>query len=542
MKIIKLITLVLLSSNLAWAQKPTVLKRPKLIVGIVVDQMRYDYLFKYFNKYSETGFKRLLNEGFNFSNTFYNYVPTYTAPGHASIYTGTTPAVNGIISNEWYSRIRGKSMYCVGDTTVKPVGTTSISGKMSPKNLLSTTITDELRLHTNFKSKVIAIALKDRGAILPGGHTANAAYWHDPYLNKWISSTYYMDSLPQWVQVYNAMKRPDELLSTPWQTLLPITSYTESTTDDNRYESTYKNELRPVFPHRVDTLRNSDQELIRRTPAGNVYTKEFALAALKGEELGRSEGTDFLAISFSSPDYIGHQFGINSIEVEDNYLRLDKDLSDLIDHLNINYGKSNYLLFLTADHGAALNVDFCDDHDLPGGRYKAVVEDSLKKYLNLLHGDGNWVLDANSHQIYLNRSLASEKQVEICVLQNEVATYLLNFPEFAFAMTACELNKQILRDGLASFLQKGFNPQASGDVSIVLNPAWMEWGRPGTTHGAAYSYDTHVPWIMYGWNVNAGSTHSKVAIEDIAPTICNFLNIGYPSGTTGTSRLYEINK
>ncbi|MEO8088088.1 MAG: alkaline phosphatase family protein, partial [Bacteroidota bacterium] len=339
--------------------------KPKLVVGIVVDQMRYDYLFRFKEKYSEGGFRRLMHDGFLFENANYNYVPTYTAPGHTCIYTGTTPSHNGIISNDWYDRELGKTIGCVWDSTMKPVGTTSISGKMSPKNLLCTTVTDELRAASNFKSKVIGIALKDRGAILPAGHSANAAYWHDPYSNNWVTSSYYMAQLPTWAQKFNERKMVDSMLSKPWNTLLPVDSYVESTADDTPYEGLFKGETKPVFPHNLPEIKKDDEELIRKTPFGNTFTAMFAKAAIEGEQLGKGSNIDFLAISFSSTDYVGHMFGTNAIELEDTYIRLDRDLADLLSYLDNTVGKNNYLLFLTADHGAVANPIYNHDHNLP---------------------------------------------------------------------------------------------------------------------------------------------------------------------------------
>ena len=316
--------------------------KPKLVVGIVVDQMRYDYIYRFWDKYSEGGFKRLVNNGFFCKNTNYNYVPTYTAPGHAAIYTGTTPAINGIVGNDWFDRALGKKIYCVVDTTVVGVGSISKEGKRSPANLLTSTITDELRLATNMKSKVIAISLKDRSAILPGGHTANAAYWFDGSNGNFISSTYYMKELPRWVVEFNEKKLPQKYLSQPWNTLLPIDQYTESLADDNPYETKFAGEQRPVFPHDLPVLmaKNKGMGLLLTTPFGNSLLLDFAKEVLYAESMGKAETPDFLAISFSATDYIGHAYGPNSIEVEDCYLRLDKDIAEL---LNMIEAKSSVL-------------------------------------------------------------------------------------------------------------------------------------------------------------------------------------------------------
>ncbi len=299
---------------------------PKLVLGIVVDQMRYDYIYRFWNKYGNGGFKRLVNEGFFCRNTHYNYMPTYTAPGHASIYTGTTPAVHGIVGNNWFVKEENKSTYCTDDKTVKTVGSTSAAGEMSPANMWSSAITDELRLVSNFQSKVIGISLKDRSSILPAGHLANAAYWFDSQNGAFITSTHYMQDLPSWAAKFNAQDKAKEYLSKSWTTLLPVQQYTESLPDDNPFEGLFKGEQKPVFPHNLPEIFKQDgYEAIRYTPFGNSMVTDFALTAILAEKLGKGAATDFLAISYSSTDYIGHRYGPRAIELEDTYLRLDED-------------------------------------------------------------------------------------------------------------------------------------------------------------------------------------------------------------------------
>ncbi len=537
-KIILVSIIVILTSNAIAQRKNTILpvlpSSQGIIVGLVIDQMRYDYIYRYWSKFGNDGFKRLVSEGFVFSNTNYNYVPTYTAPGHACIYTGTTPSVNGMISNEWYDRATRKSQYCVNDTTVMPLGTTSISGKMSPRNLLSTTVTDELRLATNMQSKVIGIALKDRGAILPAGQSANAAYWHDPYSNNWVTSTYYMSSLPQWVLDFNKRKLVDSLLSYKWTTLLPINQYTESTPDDNAYEGLFSGEEKPVFPHDLPALKAKESELIRSTPFGNTFTKEFAIAAIQGENLGKGKATDFLALSFSSTDYVGHMYGTNAIELEDTYLRLDKDIAELLKFLDTWTG-NNYLLFMTADHGAVNNPIFSRDYHIPGGKFESgMLSDSLKKYIAGIYGTDTLIMNASSHNIYLNRSYIESKKINLQQVQETCAAFVTNLKGVSAAMTATELARGINRTGIYSLMQNGYNVQRSADVMIQLQAGWIDWySKTGTTHGTAYSYDTHVPLIFFGKRIKAGSSVDPVSVCDIAPTISQLLNIEFPSGNSG---------
>lgn len=507
---------------------------PKLVVGIVVDQMRYDYVFKYWNKFGEGGFKKLMNEGFFCKNTRYNYVPTYTGPGHASIYTGTTPAVNGIISNDWYRKTDNDTMYCVADDSTKTIGSETVAGKMSPKNLLTTTVTDELRYGSNYKNKVIGISLKDRGAILPAGHSANAAYWFDGANGKFISSSYYMNALPKWASDFNDSKRSDSYLAKSWTTLLPIEKYTESTADLVPYEEPYLGETTPVFPHDFPKIRQTNYELIKRSPWGNSILKEFALAALQNEGLGLNGTTDFLTISFSSTDYVGHQFGCNAIETEDTYLRLDQDLADLFSYLEKNIGKDNFLVFLTADHAAIPNPKFLSDHGVPAGLFNStLIADSLKKFMSLTYGEGDWISCVNDDQVYLNHNLIREKNRDASAVAEKVADFLLKIKGVANAIPSRVFRESEFVLPPLSLLQRGFNARLSGDVLMLLEPGLIEYRSTGTTHGSGYSYDTHVPLFFYGWKIPHGISAESVFITDIAPTLCNWLNIEFPNGCTG---------
>jgi predicted AlkP superfamily pyrophosphatase or phosphodiesterase len=512
--------------------------RPKLVVGIVVDQMRYDFLYRYWDKYSEGGIKKLVTQGFNFKNTQYSYVPTYTGPGHASIYTGSVPALNGIIGNAWYDRNTGSSIYCVEDKTVKTVGSTSDAGLMSPRNMLTTTVTDELRLSNNMQSKVIGIALKDRGAILPAGHTGNGAYWFDSPSGNWITSTFYANELPQWVQEFNGQKHGDRLLGEVWNTLLPIEQYTESTADDMRWERPLPGEKSPVFPHNIPAIRGKDYELIRSIPAGNTITKDFALAAIRGEQLGKGSHTDFLALSFSTPDYTGHSFGPNSIEVQDVYLRLDRELEEMINVLEKEIGKDNVLIFLTADHGAANVPAYMSSLKIPAGVANSnMLRDSVEQYLNKTYGKGKWVERYTNQQLYLNRKLIEASKLNRTEVQDKVANYVLRFEGVARAVSADAIQRVGWTGGLMSRIESGYNAQRSGDVIVVLQPGWFEGygsGEPkGTTHGSYGNYDTHVPLVWYGWKVKPGESSVETAVSDIAPTIASWLYIQEPNGSVG---------
>ncbi|UOQ66659.1 alkaline phosphatase PafA [Hymenobacter volaticus] len=546
----------------AFAQKKDKsLARPKLVVGIVVDQMRYDYLYRYWSKYGKNGFRRLLGEGFSYENAHYNYVPTYTGPGHASIYTGTTPSMHGIVGNNWFVREEGKGTYVTEDKTVQPVGGTAAAGQQSPRHMLTSTITDELRLATNFQSKVIGVCIKDRGSILPAGHAANAAYWYDGANGAFISSTFYQNTLPEWVTKFNAENRAAQYLSKPWETLLPIAQYTESTADDVAWEGTFKGETKPVFPHdlpalsatpiaavqgnlkaeneKVPVATSRNLDLIRSTPFGNSLTADFALEAIRAEQLGQRGQTDFLALSFSSTDYVGHQFGVNAIETEDTYLRLDQDIARLLDYLDKTVGKGQSLVFLSADHGAAHSPDFLRSQRIPAGSVgPRLMRDSLQQALVKRHGAGQWVLSYENQQVYLNRPLIAQKNLNLRLLQDEVADIMIGFSGVTRAITADDLQKSHWESGMLMYLENGYFPKRSGDVMVVLEPGWLEsYQYPvnkGTTHGSAGNYDTHIPMLFWGWHVKQGSSVVSARIIDIAPTLARWLHIQEPDGCTGT--------
>lgn len=518
----------------AQTNRPAATQQPKLVVGIVVDQMRYDYIYRYWNKFGTDGFKRLVNEGFFCRNTHYNYVPTYTGPGHASIYTGTTPEIHGIIANDWYTIESRKETYCTEDGSVKTVGAKS-SGQMSPKNMLATSVADELRLSNGKRSKVIGIALKDRGAILPAGHTANAAYWYDGYTGNWITSTFYMQELPQWVSNFNAKEYPKQYLSKPWTTLLPIEQYTESLPDDSPYEKKFRGEAAPVFPHDLPKLMADNQGLglLRTTPFGNSLTKEFALEAIKNENLGKGQYTDMITVSFSSPDYVGHSFGTMAIETEDTYLRLDKDIAEILKFLDTWVGKNNVIVFLTADHGAVQVPAYLSDNRVPSGYLNPwPVLDSLRRSFFGMHGD-SIILKYDNHQVYLNRKVIAEKKLNKTEIENQVAAAMMKVKGISGAVTSTVINSTQFTEGIKYRIQKGYYPKRSGDVMVYLDPAWVEYDRVGTTHGAPYTYDTHVPLLWYGWNIKPGSSGEPLCITDIAPTLSMMLNIPFPNGCTG---------
>ncbi len=522
------------------AQDVQIATQPKLVVGIVVDQMRYDYLTRFWDRYGDDGFKRLIAEGFLCKNAHYNYVPTYTAPGHSSVYTGTSPRFHGIISNTWYQKSNKDYVYCVADSTEHGVGTDQKVGESSPHRLLVTTLPDQNRLATQFRGKTISVALKDRAAILPAGHTANAAYWfagHDE--GEFISSTYYMKNLPQWVKDFNASGKAESYMKT-WSTLYPIDTYTESGPDLNDYEGGFDGKETATFPYELAKLskENGGYSILKGVPYGDDLTVDFAIAAIDGEELGQDAITDFLTVSFSATDYVGHNFGVNSKEVEDTYLRLDKTIARLLKALDKKVGRGNYTLFLTSDHAGAHVAAYLSDKKIPAGLFdEDVLEDKLDSYLDEKYGSTNLIASVSNHQIFFNYAEVDEHKISRRELTRQIRYFLLTYPDIAQVYTREALSDNAYGSSspIGKRVKNGFNPRRSGDVVFVLQPGRVpDYADTGSTHGSTYNYDTHVPIIFYGKGINHGQTIRHVRIIDLAPTISALLGINAPNAATGT--------
>ncbi|KYG83274.1 alkaline phosphatase PafA [Roseivirga echinicomitans] len=526
--------LTLLCSVQLSAQK--VNEKPKLVVGIIVDQMKQEYLTRFYDSYGEGGFKRFVEEGFMARNGQYDYAYTVTGPGHASVYTGTTPAVHGIVNNSWYSRSLKRSVYCAEDTTVLAVGGSAKNGLISPINLYSTTITDELKLYTQRKGKVIAMSIKDRGAALPGGHLSDGSYWYDSSTGEFMTSTYYMNDLPSWVKSFNAAKNVDKYLNMTWDTFLPIEKYTASGPDDSPYESGFKGKDTPTFPYDLKTLRkdNGNFSMISSTPFGNSMLTDLALLALDAENLGQDNTPDFLAVSYSSTDYVGHNFGPLSKEVQDTYIRLDRELARLFKALDQKVGKGNYTVFLSADHAVAENSKRMKDDGFKIDNLSSrVTRKAVTDALNAKYGEKEWI-ESFSSNIHLNHDLIAAEGVDLYEMQTLVAQKMMEQEGVYMALTAHDLVTNNYTKSIKNLMQNAFHTKESGDVLIVMDPGWQTGGSKGTSHGNPWTYDTHVPILFFGWGVKQGSSVREIHITDIAPTISMLLNMRLPNGTTGT--------
>lgn len=473
-------------------------ERPKLVVGIVVDQMRWDYLSRYYDQYGKDGLRRLMDKGYSCDNCLINYVPTVTAIGHTSVYTGASPAFHGICGNDFM--IDGQKVYCTQDDSVDPVGSDNRKkGCMSPRNLLASTIGDQIRMHADFEAKVIGVSYKDRAAILPAGRSANAAYWLDTHNGQFITSTYYMNELPQWAKEYNKVLKKNKELQKVGS----------------------KVGLYPLCGH---------------------ITTDMAIAALKGEKLGKGKTTDMLCVSYSQTDVIGHEWSTRGEHTDEAYLELDKDIARLLKALDEQVGEGNYLAFLTADHGAAHNFQWMQDHGLNGGAWKVLDEyaPKLDQYLKEQLGEAaslKVVAMVNSYRIFLDHAYIAQQGLDIEKVKEAIVKFVRTAPHVVFAADFEKIQTSSLPDLLRYRALMGYHPRRSGDILLILEPGWYEFGKSsspvGTTHGEWNPYDAHIPLLFYGWKVEHGSTSREVHITDIAPTVTQMLHIQQPNACVG---------
>lgn len=521
------------------------LEGPKLVVGLVVDQMRWDYLYRFYNKYGNDGFKRLLNTGYSLNNVHIPYVPTVTALGHTCIYTGSVPAIHGIAGNDWTDKQTGKNVYCTTDESVRPVGTTNAKvGSHSPKNLWSTTITDELRMATNFQGKVIGLSLKDRASILPAGHTPNGAFWFDDSSGDFITSSWYMNELPQWIKSFNAQNLPEKLVANGWNTLLPIEQYTESSPDNSAWEGLLGSAKTPVFPYSNLAADYKDKkDNIRYTPFGNTLTLKLAEAAVEGEKLGGDDIVDMLAVNLASTDYAGHKFGPNSIEVEDVYLRLDQDLAQFFSFLDTKVGKGQYTVFLSADHGGAHSVGFLQEHKITTGFFGDGMEKNINAKLKEKFGVDKLINAIDNYQIYFDRKLLKENKLDLDAVRDFTVEEIENDPNDLYAVSVTKVQQSTIPEPIKQRIINGINRERSGDIQLISHDSMLPpYSKTGTTHSVWNSYDSHIPLIFMGWGIQQGESNKAYFMTDIAPTVSSLLKIQFPSGNIGNPITEVIGK
>ena len=522
---------------------------PKLVVGIVVDQMCYEYLYRYYDKFCDGGFRLLMDEGTNCRNVRYNYIPTYTGPGHASIYTGTTPSNHGIVGNDWYSREDHAEVNCVEDSTVFPVGAGSKSGQFSPARLKANTITDQLKL-TYPNAKVVSMSIKNRGAILPGGHLSDGSYWYDFASGHFVTSTFYTNELPQWVNTFNEKKYPDKYLKETWNPIMDLGAYAESGPDDTPYEHLLPGKTTPTFPYDLKAMTNDslDYDLFTATPFADTYLTDFAIEAMKSEDMGKDNQTDMLCISYSTPDIIGHAFGPYSVEIEDTYVRLDLDLKKLIKEIEAHIGSKDYVIFLTADHAVVPVPQYLTDKKLPGG-YFFIDEQMAALKLKLITQFGDSLIEHQDNlNIYLNHETIKSKGINLVEAQNFIAAEVQTWQGVKRSFTASQLYGAAVDAEWMDMVRKGVHHQESGDVVFILEPGYLpkstdsEAARKGTSHGSAFSYDTHVPLLWYGKNVPDQELFDDIEITDISATLTHLLYLQRANALTGLPILPLLNR
>ncbi|MCH2231017.1 MAG: alkaline phosphatase family protein [Crocinitomicaceae bacterium] len=513
---------------------------PKLVVGIVVDQMCYEYLYRYSEKFCEGGLKELLGKGTNCRNTQYDYIPTYTGPGHASIYTGTTPSNHGIVANDWYDRSTKGNINCVDDSSVASIGTVSNYGMFSPRNLKANTITDQLKM-TYPNAKVISMSIKNRGAILPGGHLSDGSYWYDYATGKFVTSSFYKSELPNWVDEFNDEGYVDKALKQEWNTMLDINAYAESGPDNSPYEHLLPGKVTPTFPYNLKEMTNgiNNYELFVYTPFSNTYLTDFAIASIDSEDLGKDNQTDMLCISYSTPDIIGHAFGPYSVEIEDMYIRFDLEIKKLLKELKEKVGEDNFTLFLTADHAVVPVPQYLIDNNLPGGYFfvdNHMIE--LRAALSDKFGEDLIIVQDNLN-VYLNHERIDELNLDLKEVSTYVANIIQRWESVKRVFTGDQLYNASIDDEWMDMVRKGYHHAESGDVIFTLEPGYLakstdtETARKGTSHGSAYSYDTHVPLLWYGKNVEVQEVFRNVLISDIAATLAHILYLQNPNSLRG---------
>ena len=511
-------------------------EKPKLVVGITVSGMRFDYLPAYWDKFGDDGFKRMANTGTYCRNARYDHLITESATGYATIATGARADAHGIVADYWYERSAGQVRYCVEDQKVRGLLGSDGNGRTSPTAMLSRTLTDELRISTQFRSKVIGVSLDPKASVLQSGHTANGAYWFDPFNGNWTTSSYYADSLSGWVQELNAKNHKDIYLDQMWVPLLPIGEYTASMLDNNPYEKGFNGQI--TFPYDLRKLsgskRRTDYSLLMLTPFGNTYTKDFAISAIVNEELGRRGVTDWINISFNATKYLSERFTTWSVEVQDMYLRLDRDLAHLLQFLDEHVGLENTLIYLTADHAIADDPGYLAEYRVPAGEFNSRANISLlRSYLNAVYGQGDWVHLYYANQVYLNRKLIEDSRLSLEEVQERVAGFLIQFSGVSNAMPAYVLERNNFTEGIFHKVQNSYNQKRSGDVIIYLTPGWVEKQNDGGAVLPNYHFEAHVPLIFYGWKVNRASLPDRVSPLDIVPTIAYYLEISVPVNASG---------
>ena len=531
------LSIILTAGTLGVSGQKIPSQKPKLVVGITVSGMRYDYLSVYWDKFGDDGIKKMASTGANCKNARYNYLITEPSVGYATIATGAKPSAHGIVSDYWYERLSNQIIYSLDDSEQTTIEGTFGTGPYSPSALHSRTISDELRVISRFKSKSIGVSMDPQAAVLMAGHTATGAYWMDPTTASWITSSYYVDSLPEWVREFNGKQYQDIYLDRIWEPLLPIAEYGESMLDNNPYETGFNGQI--TFPYELSRISAKDRterdySVLMSTPWGNTYTKDLAIAAIVNEELGQRGVSDMIHIGFNTTKYLADKYSTWSLEMQDAYLRLDQDIAHLLGFLDDQLGLENVVVYVTAENALADDPRYLEESRIPSGFFNYRTSISLlKSYLNAIYGQGDWVSFYYAQQIYLNHQLIEDSRLSLEDVQDRVARFMIQMGGVSNALQAYVLQRSNFTSGVYERIQNSYYQKRSGDVIIYLTPGWVEHSNVGRNGYAEFKSGPHVPLIFYGWKVNRVTIPEVVSPADIAATIAYFLEISMPENASG---------
>lgn len=515
-------------------------EKPKLVIGIIVEQLRYDQLEKLSAILPDDGIKKMINEGTYYKNASYSFLLSQAAPAFATISTGTDPSYHGMTSDSWYNLFNDQVIYCVQDPKANPVGGSFEGGLFSPANLLASTFSDELKMATCGQAKVFGIGIKEMSAILTAGHSADGAFWYDDKTGTWMSSSYYTNALPGWLMDFNATMMPETYLSGQWKPFKDPSSYPGCGKDTSKFENGFDSQT--WFPYDLDKLSKKNKPagqkrnygFLRETPFADDFTTDLAIRLIENEGLGQDDVTDFLSVSYSAEDYIGHRFGPSSVEAADAIVRLDRDVSRIVEEANKKVGKKNVLIYFVAAHGVCEIPDLLQANRVPAGYFRLNQSlQLLRSYLNAVYGQGEWIKGFHDNQIFLNRTLVEDANISLEEMQRKVARFMVQFSGIANAVPVSVIETGTFSQGLLEKMSNSFSPQRSGDVMIVLNPGWVEKDDNVTNHNSPYEYDLHVPLIWYGWTTNKALVTRKVDIKDIAVTLSDLCKVSLPNSANG---------
>ncbi len=520
--------------------------KPRLVIGIIVEQLRYDQLERIWELLPDNGLKRMVSEGTYYRNASIDYLSTQAAPGFATISTGASPSAHGITSDSWFHPFNNEMIYCVQDAGASPVGGSFETGLFSPVNLLSSTFADELQMASCGGARVYGIGIREMSAIITAGHAADGAFWFDDRTGTWMSSTYYAQTLPPWLMDFNAMLLPGQYLNQDWKPLLDPATYPGCQPDSSSFERGFNGQT--WFPYDLKSMSTKgklinvtrDYSVLRETPFADEFTTDLALRLIDNEQLGQDDITDFLSVTYSATDYIGHRFGPSSVEASDALVRLDRNIARLLEKIDKSLGKKNVLVYLVSAHGVSEIPAVLEQSRIPSGYFRLNQSlQLLRSYLNAIYGQGDWVRGFYDSQIFLNRGLIEGAKINLEEIQKRVARFMVQFSGIAAAVHTSAFEMSDFSGGLLRKMASNYSQQRSGDVMIALNPGWVEKTDNVTGHNSPWEYDSHVPMIWFGWTASRASVTRSVSTRDIATTLSVLCKVPLPNASSGDP-LHEL--